>query len=63
MGFGVGEAVVDGDADDQFQAVGAGGVADVAERGAVDRVEADGGEAFAGYGGDVGTDGGGGEAG
>lgn len=41
----------------------ASGVADVAEGGAVDGVEADGGEAFAGYGGDVGADGGGGEAG
>ena len=63
LAFGVGGASVQVDADDHLQAVGAGGVADVAERGAVDRVEADGGEAFAGYGGDVGADGGGGEAG
>ncbi len=63
LGFGVGEAVVEVDAEDHFQAVGKGGVADVAEGGTVDGVEADGGEAFAGYGGDVGADGGGGEAG
>lgn len=35
----------------------------VLEDGAVDRVQADGAETFAGYGGDVGTDGAGGEAG
>ncbi len=51
------------DAEDHFQAVSAGSVADVAERGTVDGVETDGSEAFAGYGGDVGADGGGGEAG
>lgn len=39
------------------------GVADVAEGGTVDRVETDGGEAFAGYGGDIRIDGGGRQAG
>ena len=39
------------------------GLADVVEGGTVDGVESDGGEAFTGYGGDVGADGGGGETG
>lgn len=63
LGGGVGGAVVEGDADDQFQPVRESEGADVAQGGTVDRVESDGGEALAGYGGHVGADGGGGQAG
>ena len=63
MGVGGVEAVVEGDADYEGQVVSVEGWFDVLEDGTVGRVEADGGEAFAGYGGGVGANGVGGEAG
>lgn len=46
-------AVGDVDAEDEVEVVGLGGGGDVGEAAAVCAVEADGGEAFCGYGSDV----------